>query len=111
MEVAYYTLQHILIHFIYRTISTNIIQVQCIPLFPICENSLPHSFPPSNILSHPLVEHVVGVAHSVDVRTQQAMLTEHPELDITPTTEGGVTPSLEQVGGVTHPSLMIEVCY
>ena len=39
------------------------------------------------------------------------MLTEDLKLDITLTTEGGVTPSSEQVGGVAHPSLIIEVCY
>ena len=38
---------------------------------------------------HPLMEGVVGVCHSVDVGTVQAMLTEHPKLDITLTTQGG----------------------
>ena len=39
------------------------------------------------------------------------MLTEHHEVDINLMTEGGVTTSSEQVGEVTHPSLIIEVCY
>ena len=39
---------------------------------------------------------------SVDVGTLQAMLTQYPKLDITLTAEGGVTPSSEQVGGVTQ---------
>ena len=50
------------------------------------------------------MEGVIGVCHSVDVGTLQAMLTEHPKLDITLITEGGDTPSSEQVGGVTHTS-------
>ena len=35
-------------------------------------------------------ESVVGACHSVDVGTLQAVLTEHHEVDITLTTEGGV---------------------
>ena len=73
-------------------------------VIPIYEDTLPHPFPPHHILPHPLVEGVVGVCHPFDVGTLQAMLTEHLELDITLTTEGGVIPSSEQVGGVTHTS-------
>ena len=68
---------------------------------------------PHHILFHPLVEGMVAACHSGDVETLQAMLSEHLELDITLITEGGITPSSEQMGGVldTHPSLIIEVCY
>ena len=48
------------------------------------------------------MEVVVGVCHSVDVVTLQTVLTEHPKLDIPLTTEGGLTPSPEQVGEVTY---------
>lgn len=41
--------------------------------------------------SHPLVEGVVEACHSGNVGTLQALLTQHPELDINLTTEGGVT--------------------
>ena len=41
--------------------------------------------------SHPLVEGVVEACHSGDVGTLQTLLTQHPELDINLTTEGGVT--------------------
>ena len=41
--------------------------------------------------SHPLVEGVVEACHCGDVGTLQTLLTQHPELDINLTTEGGVT--------------------
>ena len=43
---------------------------------------------PHYILPYPLVEGVVEVRHSGDV---EALLTQHLELDINLTTEGGVT--------------------
>ena len=84
------TPQHILIH--YKTISSNIIQVQCVLSFSICENSLPQSFPPHHTLPPPTGGVCGGRCHSGGVGTLQAMLTEHTELEITLTTEGGVTP-------------------
>ena len=57
-----------------------------------------------------LMEVVVEVCHCIDVGTLQAMLAEHTELDITLITEGGVTSSSEQVGGVTHTHTCECVC-
>ena len=72
--------------------------------------------------SHPLVEGVVEACHSGNVGTLQALLTQHPELDINLATEGGVTLLMHTIIGAgdstytfTHgplPSVPVAmVCY
>ena len=55
--------------------------------------------------AHPLVEGVAGACHSGDVGTLQAILTQHPELDINLSTEGGATLLMHAIigaGGMSH---------
>ena len=64
---------------------------------PSLTPSLPH-----HILSHPLVEGVVGVCHSVTVEILQTVLTKHPELDTTIIKMGGRSYTIIRTGGRSY---------
>ena len=77
-------------------------------IFPSPENSsyyirnLPH--PSSLYPPPPLVMGVVAVCHCGDVGTLQAMMTQHPKVDVTMTTEGEGYKAhhYQNRSGVTH---------
>ena len=104
-------LQHILIHVIYKTVSSNTIQVQCILSFPICEDSFPHSFP---LTTAPPPLNGVGCGGGMSLcrcgdtgnHVDWAPLAGHHCHN-----RGRVTPLSDQVGGVTHPLIDDQVCY